>query len=479
MIYKVFFCCCIIPEYKVKERSLSLNKTFSVKQTMMPIIPIITDPRHVEVPELAITYFKTFEQREKAFRQTVHTLIPRKYAGPHLFWKDFTNMSSEKLARLVKRPIAWIPCNPRDCLAFATPWQVFTAARLNAMQAQPHPAISISELATEFGIQKLLHQPVRTLSGGETVKVALAKAHIASSYVHKLAVASPFTWLSEKNRIYFEKVCTQFKQQNLPAALFSLEEEDLTHSIQPGDPYEAPSANVEFTLLFQNVRISLSSSLNLLNSDSFYVYIYDFEKQFISPCLLTGDNGQGKSLLARILSRAVSFQGVAEIESAGRCGTARLLFQDVMTQTLLRTFESLAVSPQCLDGQKVFKCYDQIVVKFKSAWHKVNLTPPETPHRDAKNAHSLLEIKMMLAAVRLNTRPSALILDEPDWGLTRAAAIALVSAIINVAHQWNVPVILISHKPWWRTIAQSRIRVSKTDVRDNSFSIDLHASEVI
>ncbi len=438
------------------------------------MMPIKTDPCHIELPELVITYFRTFEQREKAFRQTVHTLIPRKYAGPHLFWKDITNMSSEKLNRLVKQPIAWIPCNPRDCLAFATPWQVLTAARLNAIQAQSCSAISISETAAEFGIQELLHQPVRTLSGGETVKVALAKAHIASYYVHKLAVASPFTWLSEKNRIYFEKVCSQFKQKNLPAALFSLEEEDSTHSIQPGDPYEAPSVNVEFTLFFKKACIPLSSSLNLLNSDSFYVYVDNFEKTLNSPCLLTGDNGQGKSLLARILSRAIGFQGVAEIRTAGRRGTARLLFQDVMTQTLLRTFQSLAVSPHCPDGQKVFECYDQIVAKFTSAWSTVKLSPPETPRREAAGTHSLLAIKIMLAAVRLNTRPGALILDEPDWGLTRAVAIALVSAIINVAHQWDVPVILISHKPWWRAIAPSRILVNKTDVCANSFSVELH-----
>ncbi len=387
-------------------------------------------------------------------------------------------MSSQKLALLIKQPIAWIPCNPRDCLAFATPWQVLTAARLNAIQAKPHVAISISESAADFGIQKLLHQPVRTLSGGETVKVAMAKAYIASSYVHKLAIASPFTWLSEKNRIFFEKVCLQFKRNNIPAALFSLEEEDSTLPIQPGDPYEAPSETVESTILFKKTSIPLSSSLNLLNSDSFYVYVSDFDKKIISPCLLTGDNGQGKSLLARILSRAIGFQGVAEIRSAGRSGTACLLFQDVMTQTLLRPFQSLAVSPQSPDGRNVFKCYDQIVAKFTSAWPKVNLSPPEMRQRGATGAHSLLEIKMMLAAVRLNALPSALILDEPDWGLTRTVAIALVSAIINVAHSRDVPIILISHKSWWRSIAQSRIFVSKTDVCDKSFSIDLQSSEV-
>jgi len=387
-------------------------------------------------------------------------------------------MSPEKLGRLVKQPIAWIPSNPRDCLAFATPWQVLTAARLNAVQAKPHTAVSIRETAARFGIHNLLHQPVRTLSGGETVKVALAKAYIASSYVHKLAIASPFTWLSRENRNLFERVCLQFKHGNLPAALFNLEGEDSTQPIQPGDPYEASPEKVEFTLLFKKARIPLSSSLNLLNSDPFYVYVSDFEKKLISPCLLTGDNGHGKSLLARILTRAIGFQGLADTESGGRRGTACLLFQDVMTQTLLRSFQALAVSAQSPDGKAVFKCYDQIAAKFASAWYKANLPPPETPQRKTAGEHSLLEIKMMLAAARLNACPSALVLDEPDWGLTRAVAIALVSAIIHVAHHREVPVILISHKPWWRTIAPSRVRVRKTDVRNHSFAIALHLSEV-
>jgi Fe-S cluster assembly ATPase SufC len=67
----------------------------------------------------------------------------------------------------------------------------------------------------------------------------------------------------------------------------------------------------------------------------------------------------------------------------------------------------------------------------------------------------LLEIKLLLVAIRLAEPRTALILDEPDWGLSRVQAIAFVSAVVHVAHARGLPVILISHKPWWQTMARS------------------------
>ena len=75
---------------------------------------------------------------------------------------------------------------------------------------------------------------------------------------------------------------------------------------------------------------------------------------------------------------------------------------------------------------------------------------------------SLLEVKAILVAIRLCGEPSALIIDEPDWGLTRAAAVSLVAAIISVCHELGIPVILISHKPWWFSLANSVLRVQRT-----------------
>jgi hypothetical protein len=39
-----------------------------------------------------------------------------------------------------------------------------------------------------------------------------------------------------------------------------------------------------------------------------------------------------------------------------------------------------------------------------------------------------------------------------------------VAAVVGAAHDRGVPVILISHKPWWRNLARSVRRVSKENV---------------
>ncbi|MGD8494466.1 MAG: ABC transporter ATP-binding protein, partial [Desulfobacterales bacterium] len=86
---------------------------------------------------------------------------------------------------------------------------------------------------------------------------------------------------------------------------------------------------------------------------------------------------------------------------------------------------------------------------------------PSEPSED-RGFRSLLEVKAILVAIRLCGKPSAIIIDEPDWGLKRASAVAFVSAIISVCHKSDVPVILISHKPWWLNLAKSVLRVERT-----------------
>lgn len=84
-------------------------------------------------------------------------------------------------------------------------------------------------------------------------------------------------------------------------------------------------------------------------------------------------------------------------------------------------------------------------------------------------------VKILLAAVRLCSRPAALILDEPDWGLSRDDAIAFVQAVIAVAHRQKTAVMLISHKSWWSGIGASVLRVARRrDLTDTGTRIGLH-----
>jgi energy-coupling factor transporter ATP-binding protein EcfA2 len=429
-------------------------------------------------------YFNTYEVREAAFRDSVFSLIPRKYSGPGLFWRDFKSISMDDLVKFLERPIAYITSNPRDCLAFGTPWQVLTAAGLCARNQNKKDNFRIEEVADEFGVTENLYQPIRTLSGGETVKLALAKAFILASFSRKLTIASPFSWLSRNNGVYFDKLYTHYVETGLPVELLALNGEDSV------EPYEIATSKrkdvspaVDFSIVFRDVTIPLSSSLNPLQSQETNARVDDLEYDLLSPCLILGENGQGKTLIAKALTGAISTQGRAEIIPKKYSGPARLLFQDVITQTLLRSFDGIAASALNACGDNPLEIYDTIFENYASNLQEFGTASIDLDLSTESEFRSLLEMKALLVAVRLCGRPGALILDEPDWGLSRNAAIAFVLAVIKVAHEFDIPVLLISHKPWWIKLANSSIRVRRTDKemdkdRNYSFQIRLTCGEL-
>jgi hypothetical protein len=380
-----------------------------------------------------------------------------------LFWNDFSNITINELLQFIKQPIAYITSNPRDCLAFGTPWQVLTAAALRAKAANNPLLVNISEIAEAFGIMENLYQPIRTLSGGETVKVSLAKSFVVSNTSKRLVIASPFSWLSRENFVYFKNLFYHYLNHDISVDLFALEGEDTNETVcGPETVLGITNFRVEFNLDLADLRISLGSSLNPIYSEQTYARVGNFRQKLSSPCLVIGDNGQGKSLIAKALAGAHSYHGAAKIGSEGKTGPPRLLFQDVITQTLLRSFEAIARSTICQDMAMPMALYEKILNAYRSFAKESspgNILPD--PFEDW-GFRSLLEVKAILVAIRLCGDPSALIIDEPDWGLTRSAAVAFVSAIISVCHESGVPVIIISHKPWWLTMANSVLRVKRT-----------------
>ncbi|MGB5746041.1 MAG: hypothetical protein WBM69_03615 [Desulfobacterales bacterium] len=418
--------------------------------------------------QLATEYFYSYEQREQAFRDSVFSLIPRKYSGPRLFWKDFTNISLEKLAAFTRHRLAYITSNPRDGLAFGTPWQVLKAAVLCACDANKTISPTVEDVAREFDLVDLLDQPMRTLSGGETVKLALAKASVASTYMEKLIIASPFSWLSRENTHFFQRLFDGYRCSDHPVQLLALEGED---SDKPVTDAEFPNSIlkdcIDFDLYFEDLRIPLGSSLNPIYSRQTHARVADFETSAHSPCLIVGENGRGKSLIARILAGAIAIDGQAVLARAEKSGPPRLLFQDVITQTLLRSFETIAGSTLYASGLKPDELCRKLLTEYRTIMGVAGQEVIQEPATGMAGFRSLLEVKAMLVAVRLCGQPGALILDEPDWGLPRTSAVALVAAIVKVAHSCGIPIMLISHKPWWRPIAKSVVRVDRTPKTTN------------
>jgi ABC-type multidrug transport system ATPase subunit len=84
----------------------------------------------------------------------------------------------------------------------------------------------------------------------------------------------------------------------------------------------------------------------------------------------------------------------------------------------------------------------------------------------------------MLIAVHLSYLPSALILDEPDWGLSRSAAVAFVGAVVEKAHGLGIPVIIISHKPWWRSMAADILEITKETLGNQPVQLRIRLKKV-
>ena len=395
------------------------------------------------------TYFKTYEEREEAFRDSVFALIPRKYSGPRLFWKDFGRISHGSVLDEAVGPLAYITGNPRDCLVFGTPAEALSAARMCASGRD-----GVTSVARRFGLEDQLHQPVRTLSGGETVKVALAKAFIAAEYCDRLTIASPFTWLSQANRTFLFDLVQRYHQSDLPVALLALEGEDSLESLPAtvlSDRLRC--GKMAFRFSSRRLKIKLASSINPLYQADRYARVEDFSAELSSPCLLVGENGQGKSLIAKALAGAVSCEGECEIASRENSGPVRILLQDVVGQTLLRNFKAIRATAGQGRRQQFQQVYREIMGSNDSV---------DSAAGGQTTFRSLHEMKAALVAVRLCGRPAALIMDEPDWGLSRPVAVEFVFNVFNAARKRGIPVILISHKPWWLNAAGSILQVRRS-----------------
>jgi len=410
--------------------------------------------------DIPTRYFATYEALENAFRERVAGLVPRYHAGTRVFWDDFQRLYSRSGVFAPENGEAYITSNPRDCLAFGTPFQVLQGAWLSASRPNAASPEDPGRVAERFGLSGHLHQSIRTLSGGETVRLALAKAHLMAGCAARLTVASPFSWLSLDHWHLFRELVDHYRSRGTALELFALDGEASTLAGEDGD--EPAAVPLRFTWRLNALQLDLGSLIDRLHDRRVWVGVAPREETLASPCLLCGDNGQGKSLVAKTLAGALAYTGEARVEGPRGERRVRLLFQDVFNQSLMRSMPQLAPRGED-DG--VAAAYDAIrdVIRHRAPLAGRTLSAFGERRHDAAPL-SLLEMKILLTALRLVDHDGVLILDEPDWGLSRPDAVAFVAAVVRAAHDRGVPVILISHKPWWRNLARSIRRVSKQTV---------------
>lgn len=418
--------------------------------------------------ESHIRYFADFESREAAFNRLVADLIPCRYGGPVRFWRDFSQIVDHLGVAREGLEVAYITSNPADCLAFGTPWQVLSAARMTAMEIAPGGLPGVEHVARVYDVAEHLDQPIRSLSGGETVKLALAKAALASQTGWNLVVASPFCWLAKDNLPLLKRLVDQYRRQTRSVSILALagENDDASAGLDPSTA--GPESCLRINIATRGVTVRLGAETPGFGRPPAVARIADVDLHLMSPLLLVGDNGQGKSVFAKAAAGALPSVGRLRMGSTPGGGRVRLLFQDVITQTFLRRSAALTATLSPQTRQQAFALEAQLENAYELYRGGVPQADPITAQDGPDNIdggpQSLLGIKLALVAVRMVGDPGALILDEPDWGLSRPDAVAFVAAVIQVAHRLNVPVVLISHKNWWATMAASRVAVRKQTI---------------
>lgn len=397
--------------------------------------------------DVNVKWFKNYEEREEYFSRHVSVLIPPSHLGAGRFWRAFNAVCAKDVIKYNNAKTACITAFPQDSLAFASPLQVLRAAIMGREKAQDAENRAI-EL---FKLGPLLNQALRTLSGGETVRLALAKAWLNSATHTSLAIASPYSWLDKDNAGLTETVANAYLTLGKPVEYLALNGENTDQAATvPVDLCQSLNQNpVAFEIETQNLKLKLSQSLSL-GAPPVWARAGDFRLNLVSPCLVTGQNGAGKSLLVKALTKISGYRGELSVASGDNKAPCRLLQQNTLSQSLFRVGDQFAPTG-------CGPAYDEFSDIRQNLKRQI-----ETFLNTEISAESVLGLKTALMAARLCQKPKLVILDEPEWGLSFKNAEAFVMAVCAVAHYRQVPVMLVSHKNWWQNLAQSQIVVSKT-----------------
>lgn len=414
-----------------------------------------------------ISRFNSFEKQVLYFTHKTGVHLPRMTFGKGAFFKDLGMWSNTYRSRTGKTEFVHILPDPIQGLSFPRAVDVLSSAL--SLSSNTVDEDEIYGLLEYFGLsEEKATQPVISLSGGEILLLNFAKAKAMLPCVDGIVACSPIHWLNENRYHYWEKLTRYYDKKNclVDVALLegepfidevNKEPEALEHTIPAVDWCLSLS---DLTVIFEEIRFPSYHPASRIGYSIGGGHTIDLQ----SPVLLTGDNGVGKSIFAKILSGIIKPSGGAvSIQSPNGDGCSRLIFQDAIDQLFGKSIDGHMDWVFRFDGQKrqvAGKIYNEIETAIRE------YTKDHPADREALGMQSghctLLQAKISLVSERLATLPSVLILDEPGWGLSRSIARKLVETVCRVAGNLKVAVILISHHArWWQCMVHSRCHLSR------------------
>lgn len=401
--------------------------------------------------KMTISAFDTYEGLVDNFVQSTGIFFPKMAAGRGEFFRGF----SQWLGCLRKsKPLAVITPDPAQGLALPNAIQIITSA-LNQSGSNSGEA-EAAMLIEKYGLHtQMLTQPVSTLSGGELLLLNFAKAEAQCGHVTALAACNPVFWLNHSRHKYWLNLCRHYEIQEKPVDVLILRGDQL--DVSAGSDKFPPVAPLPVNLLVDAPLVNFPEiQFPVFHAASKLQYSWaSGPEEISSPFLLTGDNGVGKSIFARLLAGILPISaGRASVMNSEGNRNVRLLFQEAIAQLFaMSPFEYL---------RRVFSSsralFAEAVGLFRSLMQAML---SKQLSDDDQIWNSLLAGKACLIAARLAEKPALLLLDEPGWGLSRSDAGNLIFNTCRLAHQLGTGVGIISHQPEWHDFAASNLKLKK------------------
>jgi energy-coupling factor transporter ATP-binding protein EcfA2 len=413
-------------------------------------------------------YFDSIELLYYEVSKTLNQFVVMPQQGDEIFLKSFIkwkNRSSE-LLNFENNEIL-IPADPTSILTFPTLRQEFEITRQLDDNRISH--LSIDEIAQQFDFNNSqLDQPIYTLSGGERIRGALVKVNLMLPRLKTIYLCSPSHWLNFDAYYLLDKIVANAIQLDVNVKLFLLDGELWrTDKAKNSTNFDNTKGSTWY-LEGNNFSLSLDANAEINTQNRILNFSFEsFEnKALLSPTLLHGANGAGKSLLAQcICGMHFNEPPVISKSKHGAGATAvRMIIQDSLAHLFrgniikhparVFDFDNEAMKKaQALFKDFSLKCKDKLWTGAPNDAYLIGVD--EEPN-------TLMQAKLMLVAERLVYSPSLLILDEPAWGLSIRQANALASIVINYCNINAIPVLIISHTTnWYDDGFGSQIKVSR------------------
>ena len=174
----------------------------------------------------------------------------------------------------------------------------------------------------------------------------------------------------------------------------------------------------------------------------------DFEVTKGAVLGVTGQNGAGKTTLLNIISGLISGTGTVRFEGKPVGGLAP---HELARRGIARTFQAATAFPDLTVRENVFcGSYFGSSMGRDEAWdhaaRMLDFVGELKGKEDLKpGSFRLFDLRMVMLAIALATRPRLLMLDEPAGGLTPAETGVFMGLIRRINQELGVTIILVEH----------------------------------